>query len=204
MRTFDHCEDVLKGIYDMPLEFSGKPPVILDIGANVGAFVMWAGKRWPGSKFICYEPVPSNFAQLVQNAASSDSCELFNVGVRMCGGQMQIAEGVNNCGEWTTQTGVNKMTGVTMTVPCIRAKDLPHGNVLKIDTEGCELEILNALWDAGRDTEFCAIMVEWHRESDRLEIDQLLKANYQMAGAYCEGPERGVAKYVFRNLVKKI
>ena len=44
-------------------------PVILDIGANIGAFALWAIGRWPGCRLHCYEPLPANFDMLRQNLA---------------------------------------------------------------------------------------------------------------------------------------
>lgn len=204
MTNIDHCDDVLAGVYDLPIVYEGKPPIVIDIGANVGAFAIWASQKWPGCCLFCYEPIPDNYDTLMDNTAHLQHCLRRNVGVRMCGGQMEIAEGAFNCGEWSCQPGINKETGKRMVVPCIPAADIPRGNILKIDTEGCELEILKALWDAGRSAEFSVILLEWHRESDRLEIDQLLKDNYQLCGAVCNQPERGVAKYVWRKAVKKI
>lgn len=198
-----HCDDVLAGVYDVPIEFHTKPPVIVDIGANVGAFALWANRKWPGCCISCFEPVPSNFELLKINTEHLADCHLWDVGIRLCAGQMEIAEGAFNCGEWSCHPSINKGTGRKITVHCIAARDIPKGSILKIDTEGCELEILKALHDAGRGAEFACILLEWHRESDRLEIDQLLKENYQLCGAVCDRPERGVAKYVWRKAVKK-
>lgn len=198
----DHCQDVLSGIYDLPIEFDTRPPIILDIGANVGAFAVWASQRWPGCCLFCFEPVQANYDLLMDNTAHIQHCLRRNVGVRLCKGQMQIAEGTHNCGEWTTKTGVNDLTGNVLLVPCIAANELPKADLLKIDTEGCEVEILQGLKDAGRLGESYAVMLEWHSESDRLAIDALLSDQYQLCGAHCTGPERGTAKYVLKRLVK--
>jgi hypothetical protein len=58
-----HAADVLAGSYDIPFN-PEKPPVILDIGANIGAFTSWAAKRWPGCVIHAYEPHPGNYAML--------------------------------------------------------------------------------------------------------------------------------------------
>jgi len=60
----NHCRDVIdgEGCYNIPgLE---SPSVVLDIGANVGAFARWAAKRWPTATVHCYEPQPMNYALL--------------------------------------------------------------------------------------------------------------------------------------------
>jgi len=44
---------ILAGGYDIPmLELKGELK-ILDIGANVGAFSMWAAQKWPGCQIQC-------------------------------------------------------------------------------------------------------------------------------------------------------
>jgi hypothetical protein len=61
---------------------------------------------------------------------------------------------------------------------------------------GCELEILGPLIEAGN--EYSAILCEYHRESDRREIDRLLK-DYVLAGSRADEPMRGVVKYGHRS-----
>src|SRR5688500_13610795 len=46
--------EVLSGEYESG--FSGSGLTVLDIGANVGSFAIWAGMRWPQSTVHCYEP----------------------------------------------------------------------------------------------------------------------------------------------------
>ncbi len=202
--SMTHCEDVLQGIYDLPLDFA-KPPIIVDIGANVGAFAHWAFQRWPGCSVVCYEPMRDNYDKLLdvweQNKANMLT---FNAGVRSYNGKMTIYQGMNNCGECSVHPGLGETTGLSEEVRCIDAAEIPRCHILKIDTEGCELEILNRLWLSGRTNEFRAILLEWHSEADRLAIDQLLKDEYQLAGAHCSAPERGVAKYVHRRIVKRV
>jgi hypothetical protein len=51
---------------------------ILDIGANVGSFALWAELRWPGSKIRCYEPNPGTFAFLKRNTAGHPAITCHN------------------------------------------------------------------------------------------------------------------------------
>jgi tRNA1(Val) A37 N6-methylase TrmN6 len=61
----DAIAHVLAGEYDYG--FSGRGLTVLDIGANVGAFSIWADMRWPGSTIYAYEPHPGTFAMLERN-----------------------------------------------------------------------------------------------------------------------------------------
>ena len=46
-----------------------KPNNILDIGANVGFFSLYASKKYPGSKIYSFEPFPPTFLRLKEHLA---------------------------------------------------------------------------------------------------------------------------------------
>ena len=50
----------LSGLYDIPeFEKTTRPPRILDVGADVGAFAIWASKRWEDCTIRCLENDPA-------------------------------------------------------------------------------------------------------------------------------------------------
>src|SRR5947207_3356176 len=59
--------EVLAGEYESG--HFGEGLTVVDLGANVGAFSVWASRRWPGSTIHAYEPHPDTFAMLVRNVA---------------------------------------------------------------------------------------------------------------------------------------
>jgi predicted RNA methylase len=62
--------EVLTGEYEPG--YFGEGLTILDIGANVGSFSLWANLRWPGSTIYAYEPHPGTCAMLKRNLAGLD------------------------------------------------------------------------------------------------------------------------------------
>jgi FkbM family methyltransferase len=60
-------KDVLEGEYECGYDGVGLD--ILDVGANVGSFALWATARWPGSVVTSYEPHPGTFEFLTRNTA---------------------------------------------------------------------------------------------------------------------------------------
>jgi hypothetical protein len=52
---------------------SGRQPLILDCGANIGASVAWFSVRYPKAHIVAVEPAPENFALLSRNAATLPS-----------------------------------------------------------------------------------------------------------------------------------
>jgi len=63
--------EVWSGQYALPAgsRVTGTP-VILDIGANCGAFTLWAKLHWPGAPITAYEPQPDIFNYLAANVGS--------------------------------------------------------------------------------------------------------------------------------------
>jgi len=70
---------VLDGEYES--HHDGTDLDILDIGANVGSFALWATRRWPGSRLRCFEPNPETFAILNRNLAGYGQLQAFNAAI---------------------------------------------------------------------------------------------------------------------------
>lgn len=184
-----HCDDVLAGEYDVP--YLAKAPVILDIGANVGSFALWALKKWPDAKLICYEPAIRNFEYLTANLEGKAALHNLAVGSPS---RTKLYQGRHNCGECSFFLGTEQ-TPQYETVTTISALDLPPADILKIDTEGCEYEILTKVWQRDYDIILC----EYHSETDRRNIDYLL-LDYVLCGAKIFRPDRGILKYYNKKL----
>ena len=190
-----HVADVLAGEYEIALQFD--KGVIIDIGANVGAFAVWAAQRWPGATIFSYEPSREMFEFLKTNTSVfADRIHLHNYAVGDVS-HTHLYRGLNNPGE-ASFFQLGEQVADFEVVVTKGPEVLPtNAKILKIDTEGCELEILQPLIAAGN--EYSAILCEYHRESDRREIDRLLK-DYVLAGSRANRPMRGVVKYGHRSL----
>lgn len=126
-----------------------KAPVILDIGANVGAF-SWAAikRRWPDAKVIAYEPHPVTSSLLRENVAD------WNVEVHAAAvvyprqsETVRLYEGKDATTEASLRADVrwphlSQNLEHWHDVSCVDADTLPECDVLKVDTEGSEVEIL--------------------------------------------------------------
>ncbi len=129
-------------------------PRVLDIGANVGLFSFFAGERWPGAHVMAFEPHPDTFELLVSNMVGrAVECVPDAVVGDMNGlardprYRRRLFEGVTS-GECSTIRELEDPRGQRQDlaryheVRCISAAKLPPCDVLKVDTEGCEVEIL--------------------------------------------------------------
>jgi FkbM family methyltransferase len=194
----EHIALVLSGEYDVPgLEFE-KPPCVLDIGANVGAFATWAAHRWGAKSFIqCFEPNPEAFALLQKNVGPY-GIVTHPVAVRSGAGTAFLHFGRNNIGEASLYRG-NEQVDDGVIVDCIAARDMPDCDILKIDTESCEVEILHGYFHASRRLSTKAILLEFHSEEDRKRIENFLALHdFSLVRGTIHSADRGTLAYVRR------
>lgn len=143
--------------------------IIYDIGANVGGFMRWARCVWPQSPIVAFEPIKDNFEVLQRNAEGVDEVLLVNKAVTPRKGD-PMYHGLNNPGECSFNKGEQQMEDSTEMVDTIHPAELEPAHFYKIDTEGCELEILQNL-DLSKAK---SIILEWHSEADYRAIKELM------------------------------
>jgi FkbM family methyltransferase len=140
---------VLSGEYESG--FDGHGLTILDIGANVGSFALWASLRWPGSTIHCYEPNPGTFAYLARNTAGHPNVRCVNAAV-FPGGQNKASFFSRYAGDgeagllaYAGDTFREGVVEATFEVDVVAPSELPRADVIKLDIEGGEAEVLAAL-----------------------------------------------------------
>ena len=158
-----HIAKIFNGEYNIGYNNSG--PTILDIGANIGGFARWANYRWPNSKIYCYEPVKNTFEILQANTSDILNVEINNVAIGKKKEKKKIYYGKNNIGEASLIRGIEQREeGETIDV--FPGSKLPEANIVKIDTEGYEVEILNSI-----KFQPDIYLIEYHSANNRRFID---------------------------------
>jgi len=190
------CQKVFDGEYGIGWQpAAGTSPKIIDIGANAGAFALWAQAYWPGAEVFCYEPAAVNFHYLKLNCSDKPRLHLHNVAV-LTSDRKKLYCGKQNQGQASFFPELEETTD-TYEMPIImRPEALPEADILKCDAEGAEAEIIPALLAAGR--KFQAVMFEYHSDEIRRQLDALLSKDYLLVGAEAKTAHRGVLKYVAR------
>jgi FkbM family methyltransferase len=168
-------------------------PYIIDIGANVGGFAVWAHEYFNNAKIDCYEPIKANYDLLRQNIEGTDIA-VRNIAIGKDDGERMMYYGLHNCGEASMFQGEEQRQEGEM-VKVMSAKHLPQCDIIKIDTEGAEIEILENL------VHFPNIfLVEFHSAYNRRKIDELL-LDYTLIECTMRGWNYGILKYVKSSLV---
>ena len=185
-----HVRKTVAGEYDFPTMPHFERPTILDLGANIGAFALWAKRRFPGNTLICYEPHPENVKILNHNLKTFEIlASVVEAAVSLQEGPVKLYSGKNNCGEASLTQGIEQ-TDQFHEVVTISPAELPPADIVKMDTEGVEWEIVQAYrhWDGVR-----AVMMEFHSAEDRTRITEfLLSHGFDLGKEEVNHPDRGV------------
>jgi len=204
-----HADKVLAGEYDLPahLELIEAPRTILDIGANVGAFTAWARAKWPDSVIEAFEPMPENSLCFKINHSHDERVFFQPRAVSVARLTLRIYKGRNNCGECSAYNLGEQLHDEYEDVQTVPAGRLHGADFVKIDTEGCEVEILDRL-----DLSTTAVVAyEWHgldRRDKCTAIMHHLPSNHH--GSFMlvrtdeTGPARGIHIWARWSAVRKV
>lgn len=183
---------------------SSLPKVVVDIGANVGLFALYMTMTQNIDVMHCFEPTPSSIKLLTHNTAGIDNIHIHPVGLSNFKGEAFLDINPRNSGEnklVENEAGENKKIKVRIesAADAFKQLKLTYIDILKVDTEGCEVQILDSLkpWLGY----VGIILVEYHDEADRREIDNILNG-YNLFGAKVAMMGCGVLKYINRRILK--
>jgi FkbM family methyltransferase len=154
--------DHLQLIYNQ-IVASGRQPLIIDCGANIGASVLWFLSRYPKAHALAIEPAPDNFALLRHNCTGYD-VDLREAGVAACAGEGHLSD--PGQGAWAYRTDDETATGPTVPMVALNtliADKIAAGYIpfiLKIDIEGAEKDLFQG--DCEQLNIFPLIVIEPH------------------------------------------
>ena len=145
------------------------PKTVLDIGANEGAFTAWCLEKYPGCKIEAYEPMPENAEIFRLNHGENSQVKLYELAV-MNQPTCKIYFGKNNSGDCSAYDIGDQLPDF-MAAICVPPSSLTAAEFVKVDTEGCELEIISGL-DLSKTV---ALVCEWHRDDDCRKIIEIVQ-----------------------------
>lgn len=138
---------------------------IWDIGANVGHYAMkFAAATGPDGRVVAFEPSPANRAQLVAAVNGHPAITVRAEALGAEPGRLVLAQGDDPLGATSRVTA----DGDGIAVEAARGdalaetQEAPMPNVIKIDTEGFELEVLTGLEGLLRDDRLRVVGIEVH------------------------------------------
>lgn len=186
------------------------PMTIIDVGANVGIYAIYAKTLNPDNIVHCFEPCLPTFSLLQTNVNHIHGIYSYPVGLSNFDGNVNINIHPYNTGENSIRFKFKNDTTNTILEDSIMVeiKDagnefdrlkIKHIDILKIDTEGCEVDILDSL--KHRLCMIDYILIEYHTEEDRRKIDNIL-LDFHLYHAKTQSPGQGIFGYINKNLLK--
>lgn len=189
----------------VPAKVLRDPPTILDVGANVGAFAVYAKLVYHRQAVVhCFEPFPPCVELLRQNVASFPGVQVHALALSDHDGEapLFLHQTLSVChslvrGLFDAQVG-------ELAVPVRDAGrfwdelGLQEVDILKLDAEGSEVRVLESL--GPRLNAVRCVLTEYHSRRDRRHLDALL-SGFELFGAVIHSVDVGVVKYVRADLL---
>lgn len=183
--------------------------VVLDIGANVGLFAIYAKLNIPNATIHCFEPSGLMRKALEINTAPFENIHLHPVALSDHDGEQVLFLNPVKTGQSSlkpSQESSQELSGPTLVKETVQVRDagkilddlqLEYVDILKIDTEGSEVEILKSL--GPRLDRIKHLYLEYHSEADRQEIHELL-AGFTLLEHFVRGENVGIFRYINKQL----
>lgn len=162
------------------VDFVSDVKVILDIGANIGISSAYFRAFYQDAFIYCFELEPLAVHLLKINSLAIGNCCVYPVGLYSDDVTRVFYSGLQGtgrssihrslCSDFAHLVRLRKASSFLEDIGVRRI------DILKIDTEGCELQILRDLYSRLGDIK--VIYLESHSEEDRRLIDQILSPTH--------------------------
>ena len=123
--------------------------VILDLGANIGLFTLFAARSAPQARVFSVEPFPATFGRLVANVSQHNldgRVKCLNFAATGADGTRVMPDASVPSQRRALASSANEGSGTGVRgkalTTLLHENDLPYVDLLKIDVEGSEYEVL--------------------------------------------------------------
>ena len=177
---------------------------ILDIGANIGAATVFLATTYPAATVYALEPGSLAFLLLSKNVASLPNVHTFNFGVFSSAKTLPLYPGKADSVEssiWQSDRTESEPETISLVSAgqFLTDQHISQIDILKLDTEGCEVPILRATREYLPTVKL--IYVEYHSDRDRRLIDEILATTHVLWRGHSNLVHRGEFCYLRRDLL---
>lgn len=178
-----------KGDETLRLNYSlNKDSVVFDLGGYKGEFAASIYNKYQSVIYV-FEPVPSFYNIIEKAFADNDKVTAYKYGLAGKDGDMQISSTDDSSSVYITK-GASQIIALKSIVNFIKTNDIDCVDLIKINIEGGEYEVLEALLDNNMISIFKNIQVQFHdfiieNARERMEaIQKRLTATHELTYQY--------------------
>jgi len=130
-----------------------QPEIILDIGSNIGASILFFREQFPAARIYGFEPHPETFRILQKNVGALPSVEVFNFGLGAADAAISVPFDGADFSRFMSKDKTADWSGPLSPTSCqikhagdvVRNLGLTKVDLIKIDCEGAEHDVLTSL-----------------------------------------------------------
>jgi FkbM family methyltransferase len=149
-------DEVVRRIYEFDTDL--REPLVIDGGANMGAFTIATRRRYPGARIVAFEPDPAIAVILRENLDRNGARD-----VRIVDAALGGAAGTASFTPDGQAGGALGAAGTTtVRVETLSAYLGDEVAFVKLNIEGAELDVLREVAAAGRLRNIRALVLEYH------------------------------------------
>jgi FkbM family methyltransferase len=195
--------EILSGRTYPPIDAVTDVEIVLDVGANVGAAALYLSIMYPRAKVYAFEPASEPFALLQRNTRDRRNIVALNFGLFSAHRDVPLYRGAidtvtASVGDSTMNRGDHEIVTLRAVSDWLEESSVDRVDVLKLDTEGCELPILRGMGDLVGSVK--VLHVEYHSEDDRRTLDRLVSDTHLLTAGHIPHAHRGELTYVSKSV----
>jgi FkbM family methyltransferase len=190
-------------IYDHYLRPDHRVRTIFDVGANIGQTAIPFAKGFPDAIIYSFEPFANTFRHLVENSRHFQNIKTNPTALGASDAEVEVAGEPDEADSIVNSLLPEKQLALsergivkkqTITVVTGKSYCLRHGiqnvDILKIDTEGFEIPVLDGFGDMLRDSvacilcEFCLLPNKAHQTPLRKLVERLSPDGFELVAVY--------------------
>lgn len=177
------CGDILAGKTYPFLPFVPDVRMVFDVGANCGATAVYFARHYPDAEVHAFEPASEPRAILERNAAEYQNLQVHAIGLHSVDQVVPLYKGDGDTGFGSVFRGAKNLeesepVQLRSGGAWVAEHDIDRIDVLKVDVEGCEVEVLESLGDLLPAVK--VLYVEYDSRQARRDIARLLDATHEL------------------------
>lgn len=168
-------------------QFIKKDSVVIDVGANIGTFTVFAAHHAPEGRVYAFEPAKATFPLLKRNSSAYQNISCVNAGLGDAPGEKTILNmGAGATGNVIQDSpyyhNVEAAGGVLEPVTImtldrfVLENNISRVDFIKIDAEGYEKKVLQGAVETIEKYKPVIAMSAYHNPDDKTELPRLLKS----------------------------